>query len=480
MKYYEREGAEFRFASPEAKICTFGLLLVVAATLIMFVTRIGSSSLTDESILDNALSKFYAAIALWSGRCLLAGFSLAALGAMLLFLMPTDRIIYYMVRRQLCCSTYGNPLSLKDGERLPRISVDNSNGAYTITVFATATTVETIAAAASSVSSGLSGRLKNFAIVETNIDEAFNKVTFRIADVMADKSLYFQDAEEMRQSDHTKLAVQQDAFIDLTTSGSMLFAGKTRSGKTTGVISLLLQILINGPDCYGSEVLIIDPKKAELSRLPHVVTLDSDGEAVAILDAIRAFANSIVERQSVLNDLSEAAGDAVKWWDADMHVSVMFLDEFVALRSLFPAKPPKGYPDYYCLSTFDSLLKRIVTMGASAGCYAIISIAEASVESGGLPAMLRSAMSTRVLFRPTLPEARLLWDSGMLENMPQRTYGPGDAWFSSTDGVHDMVSSVHFPVMDFPVYRTLACLLNEYYALRGAVRNLDVRGGWKT
>ena len=118
----------------------------------------------------------------------------------------------------------------------------------------------------------------------------------------------------------------------------------------------------------------------------------------------------------------------------------------------------------YCLATFDAYIKRIVTMGASAGCYVIISIAEASVQEGGLPAMLRSAMSTRILFRPTRPEGLLIWDKAKLDTMPERVYGPGDAWFSSTDGLHDTVSYVHFPRMDFPVYRALGQLLAEYYS----------------
>ena len=102
-------------------------------------------------------------------------------------------------------------------------------------------------------------------------------------------------------------------------------------------------------------------------------------------------------------------------------------------------------------------------MGSSAGCFAIISIAEASVQDGGLPSMIRSACSTKILFRPTLPEGRLLWDSDKLKDFPSLVYGPGDAWFSSTDGIHDCVSFVHFPDMRFPVYRELGRLLEEYY-----------------
>ena len=167
--------------------------------------------------------------------------------------------------------------------------------------------------------------------------------------------------------------------------------------------------------------------------------------------------------QAVLNGLADRSGDAVKWWDAGMHPSFLFIDEYVALRAIFPSKAAKDDPDY-CLASFDGLLRRIVTMGASAGCFVIISIAEASVQEGGLPAMLRSAMSTKVLFRPTLPEGRLMWDSDKLADFSAgRVYGPGDAWFSSTDGIHDAVSFIHFPHMQFPVYKELGRLLQEYY-----------------
>ena len=57
-----------------------------------------------------------------------------------------------------------------------------------------------------------------------------------------------------------------------------------------------------------------------------------------------------------------------------------------------------------------------------------------------------------------------MWDKTKLDTMPDRVYGPGDAWNSSTDGVHDAVSYVHFPHMEFPVYRELGRLLALYYA----------------
>lgn len=378
--------------------------------------------------------------------------------------LPDEAKIASQVRYALYNPSRGNPLHLQDGELLPKVGCKCLGAGRYLLAISTqqSVDVDTIIAAAPSISAALVNRYQQFAITVTDVDLAFNSVLFNLEDVKIDHSYTFASVEQLRPKRITQIRIDKANSIDLTTSGSMLFAGKTRSGKTTGVIACLLQVLMCGPDRYGSQVLIIDPKQAELSRLPHTVTLDPDGEATAILDALKCFENSIRARQRVLNDLSESCGDAVKWWDAGFHPSFVFVDEYVSCRSIFPKKPEKNSD--YCLDTFDNLLKRIVTMGASAGCFVVISIAEASVQDGGLPAMLRSAMSTKVLFRPTMPEGRLIWDSEKLENFPAgRVYGPGDAWFSSTDGEHDAVTYVHFPRLEFPVYRELGCLLDNYY-----------------
>ena len=456
MRVYHHDAAPLAYAPPAVNLLVLGL----SALLLGGVLALGFHGLAaaDVPILGAVVRGMgqAAAVAL--------GIGVAALiaAAVVHRLQPDSAKIRHKVRRALCHPRYGNPLRLRDGELLPGvICKDIGNGVYELTIEARSGTVEIITDAASAISTAINGRYAQYAVTQTDAGGAHDHVTFRVEDVTTDRSLTFERAEDMHPTSPTRLRVQEGSDIDLTTSGSMLVAGKTRSGKTTGIIALLIQALQCGRDKHGSEIIIVDPKQAELSRLPHVVTLDADGEAKAILAALRWFAQLITKRQWALNDLSEQRGDAVKWWEADMHPSFLFLDEFVALRSVFPAKAAKDSD--YCVNTFDAIIKRIVTMGASAGCYVIVSIAEASVQEGGLPAMLRSAMSTRILFRPTRAEGLLLWDAVKLDPLPARTYGPGDAWFSSTDGVHDTVSCVHFPRMDFPIYKELGRLLSEYY-----------------
>lgn len=458
MRTYHHDAAPLAYAPPAVNLLLLGLSALVLGGVLALGFH-GLASVADVPILGAVVRGMgkVAAVSLGIG---VAGLIAAAVVHRL---QSDSAKIRHKVRRALCHPRYGNPLRLREGELLPGVNCkDIGGGVYELTIEARSCTVEAITDAASAISTAVNGRFVRYAVTQTDAGVAHDKVVFRLEDVLVDPSLTFHNAEEMKPVSPTRLRVQDGADIDLTTSGSMLVAGKTRSGKTTGIIALLLQALQCGRDEYGSEVIVIDPKQAELSRLSHVVTLDEDGEAREILAALRWFAGSIIKRQRTLNDLSEQSGDAVKWWEGGMHPSFLFIDEYVALRSIFPPKAAKDSD--YCVATFDNIIKRIVTMGASAGCYVIISIAEASVQEGGLPAMLRSAMSTRILFRPTRAEALLMWDKVKIDPLPERTYGPGDAWFSSTDGTHDAVSYVHFPHMDFPVYRELDRLLSEYYA----------------
>lgn len=459
MRTYRHDIGPLAYASSVVKLLSMGIVALLVACVLALGCR-GLAPAAGVPVVG-AIGRMMGQAAAAS---LCVGVALLIAAVAVHILAPDRTKIRHKVWRALCHPRYGNPLRLREGELLPGVDCKNiGSGVYELTITAKSCTVETIIDAASAISTAINGRYVHYAITQVDAGVAHDKVVFRLEDVLVDRSLTFSGVEQMRPESPTRLRIQDGVDIDLTTSGSMLVAGKTRSGKTTGIIALLLQALQCGPDQYGSQIVIIDPKRAELSRLPHVVTLDEDGEARGILEALKRFSDTIVTRQAVLNNLSEQAGDAVKWWDAGMHPSFLFVDEYVSLKSIFPAKPAKDDPDY-CLAAFDGIIKRIVTMGASAGCYVIISIAEASVQEGGLPSMLRSAMSTRILFRPTRAEALLMWDKTKIDPLPERVYGPGDAWFSSTDGEHDAVSYVHFPVMKFAVYRELGRLLAEYYA----------------
>lgn len=370
--------------------------------------------------------------------------------------------IEQQVRERLYSAYLGNPLGLSDGDELPDVSCKADGDGYVLTVSTTSATAERVAEAAPSVSAALTGRLSSLAVVSAEQDPASRHVRFVLRDMASDRSLAFRSVEEMRPADPTRLAIQRGLDLDLTAARSVIVSGRTRSGKTTAVIGLLSQVLLAGPDEWGSSVVVVDGKGAELAAV-GALALDEDGTAHGILAAMRSFERSRAVRQAHLNDLARATGDAVKWWDdsAGMRPSYLFIDEYLALRSILPAKASKDDPRY-CLAEFDGIVQRIATMGASAGCFLVISVAQASVGAGGVPTMLAAACGTRLLFRPTVDDGAFLWPREALDVLPSRSYGPGEAWFSCDDGEHASPMTVRFPRLDFPAYAEFGRLLREY------------------
>jgi len=462
---YRKDAPFLRFASPSTRICVFGgaflLLSAVSYGLKYLLSQADASIAAINTVLVTVIQWLDSAFVFM----LIIGIATIIIAVAVNCLQPDSSKIRCIVKRALFDYSYGNPLHFKEGELLPSIKCKKAGlHKFNITITAKCKTAKELQDISPSISSCLdTRRFWQYAVVETTADIAFKWVSFTIENVMIQKVLVVDSIEALRPKEPTKLIVQKGTYIDLTTSGSMLIAGKTRSGKTTGIIALLLQVLLAGRDEFGSEVIIIDPKRAELSQLPHTYTLDANGKATPILDAIKNFAESVIQRQEVLNALSVDSGDAVKWWDANMRASFLFIDEYVALRSILPKRTAKDSTDCN-IDTFDDLIKRIVTMGASAGCYVIISIAEASVGEGGLAEMLKSAMSTKVLFKPTVKEGRFMWND-MAKDFPERTYTAGQCWFSSTDGIHDSITYAQFPNMGgIKLYAELRKLLNAYYS----------------
>ena len=465
LPYYNSKANKFRYASPAAIAVVAGLALLILSALVLMLKCL-LVIMAGAAPLDSVDVSAAAIIMLEVGASTAGlGLVFTILGLVFCFCMSKTERIYFQSRRALFASRFGNPLNLKDGERLPKLVTARAakNGRFLLRVYASCVTVDELSRVATAISSGLKGKLKNYAVVGVEPSVAAGYVDFYIEDVAIDHQIIVCDINQLRPSDSKKLIVQQNVELDLQYAGSMLVVGRTRSGKTSAVMSLLMGVLLQGRDNYGSQIVIVDPKSAELSRASkHVLTLDDDGGARAILAAVKEFDVTIRKRQAVLNDASEKSGNAEKWFDIGMKPSYLFLDEWVSLLSAYPKKPSKNEPDY-SLDAFMAVIRRIITMGASAGCFCIISLPEASVQEGGIPAMLRSAMGTRILFKPTLDEGRLVWDVEKLKALPERTYTAGQAWLSSADGVLDSPQVVHFPRLDLPEYSELGRLLDKYY-----------------
>lgn len=247
MNTYHKAAAPLRFASPSTVLAVLGVLISILGGALLWVYVALARS---GAALGNPLSEL-------AGGVLCTGFAMVTLaGALALVLPPEDRI-RFMVLRALCDPHHGNPLHFRDGEILPVVACiqEKKKDGYcrfTLKIRVKSRTMDDVKGLSSFLSSALSGRFKHYAATTVWADEAHNYVAFVLEDVTADRSITAHDVGEIKPPNPTTLVVQQGTSIDLTTSGSILVAGKTRSGKPTGIISLLLQVLQWGPDNHGS------------------------------------------------------------------------------------------------------------------------------------------------------------------------------------------------------------------------------------
>lgn len=379
------------------------------------------------------------------------------------------RNIKYLVKHRLCAYKMGNPLHLRESEIQPKIKVFTAERGFKIRIECASAKFDDVSNLESVISDCLRKKYGDFAVVKKEEDIAGRYVDYYIIDVVADahKQSVYRSIEDI-PTDKTKLFIRDDINIDYSKvlNTSALVVGKTRSGKSTGIISVfLLPVLKQGPDSFGSKVVIIDPKNAELSQCAHVVSPDINNNNVEkVLEAVKAFNRTRIKRQQIINKEGKKRGKAVKWFDIGMKPCILFFDEWLALQGLFPKKAPRENPDY-CLAAFQSLIQQIATQGASAGCFLIISIAQASVGVGGLDTVVKNSCGIRIMFKPDKEDGSFIWDRKQLEVLREWSFGPGDAWISIDDGTNNNIRFVKFPLLDerFDEYRALSDLLEEYY-----------------
>ncbi|MER2149627.1 MAG: FtsK/SpoIIIE domain-containing protein [Ruminococcus sp.] len=287
MRTYNSKALRIEFAAPWVKCLIIAIAFFIVSVLIYLLPP-------NNLPIDGVLLK--------CNRVILSiSISLFLISVLLRIFFTQAKQIKHMIMIGLYYRRYGNPLCLRDGEFLPIIKVKQlSNTKFLLTIYAIVVNAEILQKLGVTVSSILNRRYQRFAVTVLNTDVALSYVQYTLEDVTIDKSFSFYSVDQMKPVRQTVFVVQKGDSIDLTTSGSILVAGKTRSGKTTGIISILIQALLCGRDHQYSQITIIDPKCAELSVLPHVVTVDDDVEATAILQSLKEFEAAMRKRQHIL------------------------------------------------------------------------------------------------------------------------------------------------------------------------------------
>lgn len=233
------------------------------------------------------------------------------------------------------------------------------------------------------VSSSFRGKLEPYAVTSALITPDGNEYRLVLEDVGTDKTWRPATLEEMKQPSHI-LKLQEGLTINLADKPHLFFYGKSGSGKSTSLISVLVQALM----WQGAEIYIGDPKN-EFNALSEFYPADRIAVEIAdVLSMLEHVCNLISERQKLVADgVRKHQKMGLRAYDLGIAPVVVMIDEVSALMAGMDNPQKKE---------FLSLITQIAMKGRAVSCFLIFGNQSALAEKS-ISTDIRGQFATRVV-----------------------------------------------------------------------------------
>ena len=217
-------------------------------------------------------------------------------------------------------------------------------------------------------------------------------------------------------------------FLDLHKITSMIVAGEPNSGKTTTLLSLLLQIaILNSP--REVKVDICDPKGGisdfQSFGVPHINNFFSDvDETIEYLKSLREEGE---ERRKFLHTSEKGSKSSKTWANYYMRhpssrdklpLKIVIIDEYIEYK-----KGPRG-------KEFEDIVLPLVTKLRAYGIF--LWLVPHRVSNDNISKSIYGIISLRGAIRPSPEGQKSLADNSSIK--PISTYNPGDCVFYASNG----------------------------------------------
>lgn len=250
------------------------------------------------------------------------------------------------------------------------------------------------------INSSFRGKLGRYAVTSAmiSVDGLFYK--FVLEDVASDKTWRPATLKQMEQPSHV-LTLQEGLTVNLADFPHIIVWGKSGSGKSTTLISLLVQALM----WSKSEIYIADPKN-EFSAMSEFYP--ADRIAVEVDDVLRMLAHVcdiISQRQKVVAEgVKTHQKMGLRAYDLGLSPIVVMADEIGSLVASMDSKQKKE---------FLALVTQIVQKGRSVSCFAIFGTQSPKTDNT-LSSDIRSQFATKILLGSASGEnQRMAFDGGL-------------------------------------------------------------------
>lgn len=282
-----------------------------------------------------------------------------------------------------------------------RVTAGASSSSYLTLVIEKLSGMYEIERLVEDINASLRGKLKEFAVVSSRITENGLYYKFNLEDVGTDKTWRPVNLDLMKQKSH-ELKLQKGLTINLADRPHILIYGKSGSGKSSAIFSILLQLLMNDSE---NDLYFIDPK-SEFSALKEFYPIERIQEDVEpVLEMLREICKRLKERQKIVaRAVRERKEIGLRAYDIGLKPIVLIADEIGSLIAGMDTKQKKE---------FMALLTQIVQKGRSVSVFCIIATQSPKTETT-LSSDIRSQFATKILLGSANPDTqRMAFDGAV-------------------------------------------------------------------
>ena len=157
------------------------------------------------------------------------------------------------------------------------------------------------------INSSFRGKLGAYAVVSSRITDDGLYYKFVLEDKGSDKTWRPKSLEEMKKKSH-EIKLQNDLIINLADKPHIIAWGKSGSGKSSLLFSMILQLFMS-----GSEVYFVDPK-SEFSVFQEFYPIERIQEDTeAILKLLRHVCDELKRRQKIVAKAVKNSKNRLAW-----------------------------------------------------------------------------------------------------------------------------------------------------------------------
>lgn len=265
------------------------------------------------------------------------------------------------------------------------------------------------------VTASMTGRLSSFAVTSSRVTDDGLTYELGAEDVATDRTWRPATLDELVQPSHV-LKLQEGLTINLADKPHVIVWGKSGSGKTTVLNSLIAQLFGQGAD-----VRFLDGKD-EFSAFKTFYPSDKIAtENQAILKLLGDVCATLTQRQAIVSEaVRERRKLGLRAYDIGLVPVVVIADEIGSLIASFDSKEKKQFLAY---------LTQIAQKGRSVSVFLIVGTQ--SPKADVIPTEIRSQFATRILLGSASQEnQRMAFDEAVTKSDMERFKG-----FYLVDGV---------------------------------------------